>query len=114
MWFYTALFLIAGVAHFATPDFFLKAMPPYFPYPLLLNYVVGLLEIGIAIGFWTQYRQMSVWIGILLLIAFFSVHIWHIQVGKFPSLPTVSIQILWLRIFIQFLLIGGLWWLGRR
>jgi uncharacterized membrane protein len=111
--FYTALFGVAGVAHFATPDFFLQAMPPFLPFPVALNYIVGALEIGLAIGFWTKYCTQTCWIAFLLLGAFLSVHIWHIQIGKFPSLPALPAYVLWIRVFIQFGLMAGLWYLAK-
>jgi hypothetical protein len=50
----------------------------------------------------------------LLFIFLIVIHGWHVQIGTFPSLPEMSIGMLWGRLFIQIGLIAGLWFLRDR
>jgi uncharacterized membrane protein len=100
--FYTILFGVASIAHFVFPPFFLKAMPPFLPYPAIANMLVGMVELGISIAFWTKFRTQAIYIAMWLLLVFlFAIHAWHVQIGLFPSLPTLSIEMLWGRMFIH-------------
>src|SRR5258708_31128896 len=38
-------FVAAGVLHFLLPEFYLQIMPPYLPWPLVLVYLSGAIEI---------------------------------------------------------------------
>lgn len=108
--FFTAMFLVAGIAHFIFPQIFVEAMPPYLPFPFFLNTLVGIIEIFLALSFWTKYRKLGVYFSIFILFTFlFLIHIWHVQIGKFPSFPETAIQILWIRVFAQLGLIYWFW-----
>lgn len=108
--FFTIMFLTAGIAHFIFPKIFVEAMPPYLPFPYFLNLLVGFLEITLALSFWTKYRKLGVYISILLLAVFWVViHIWHIQIGQFPSFPETPLYVLWLRLLAQIALIYWFW-----
>lgn len=112
-----SLLLIAGgVNHFVNPSFYLPLIPPYFPYPELLNFVSGGLEVALGLGLlWPSTRR---WAGIgtvLLMIAFIPAHIYMIQQGGClaPDLcfPT---WFFWVRLFPgQFLLMGWAWWVSK-
>lgn len=108
--FFTVMFLSAGIAHFLVPGVFLKAMPPIFPFPFFINILVGILEIALAISFWTKFRKIGVYAAIGLLMVFqIFVHSYHLMIGEFPGFPEVNISILWLRVFAQFGLIYWFW-----
>lgn len=110
--FFTSMFLVAGVAHFIVPAIFVKAMPPLFAPSLaaFLNILVGIIEIALAIGFWTKYRQVAVYLAMLMLASFLVlIHSWHLYIGEFPGFPEVSPVILWLRLIAQFILIYWFW-----
>lgn len=59
------LYLGAGVNHFVHPGSYLAIIPPYFPYPMFINYASGIAEIllGILLLF-TATRTTAV-IGVL-------------------------------------------------
>lgn len=110
--FFTLMFATAGIAHFVFPAVFLKAMPPLFPAQLavVLNVLVGALEIALAVSFWTKFRQIGVYVSIFMLINFLVfIHIWHLMIGKFPGFPQVSQVVLWLRLIAQLILIYWFW-----
>lgn len=104
------MFFVAGLAHFIFPQIFVEAMPTYLPYPFISNLLVGVLEISLAIGFWTKYRKLAVYTSIFLLSIFLLViHVWHVQIGQFPSFPQTPVYVLWLRLFAQIALIYWFW-----
>lgn len=108
--FFTSIFGVAGLAHFILPNPFISAMPPFLPFPKFLNILVGIIELLLAIGFWTKYRKKVIDISILMLSIFLVlIHAWHIQIGKFPTFPDTPLYILWIRFFAQFGLIYWLW-----
>lgn len=107
---FSSVFFFSGIVHFVMPEFFLEMMPPFLPFPKVLNGVAGMLEIVIGIGFWTTYRKFAVYTAILLLIVFlFLIHFWHLSIGYFPGFPELSGTFLWLRPFLQLVLIALLW-----
>ncbi len=44
-WLFAGLFVAAGVRHFARPQFYVSAMPPYLPWHVELVYLSGVIEI---------------------------------------------------------------------
>ncbi len=100
-----ALYIFAGVNHFWHPDFYLKMLVGFLPYPEALNYLSGIAEIVIGIGLlFPATRRISAWALIALLVAVFPANInmaiHHEQFG----LPATG---LYLRLPVQLLLI---WW----
>ena len=47
----SALYVLAGIDHFIQPGFFLKITPKWMPYPELANFVVGAVEVLLAMFF---------------------------------------------------------------
>jgi uncharacterized membrane protein len=66
------LFIVAGLNHFRNPRLYLKITPSYIPFPNIVNYIVGFLEIffGILLLF-SDYTKLAAWLIIILLIAIF-------------------------------------------
>ena len=97
------LYIIIGVKHFTEPIFFLKIMPPYFPFHLELVYLSGAFEI--LFGFLLlvkKYRRLA-GIGIvLLLIAVFPANIYLFQN---PEILNAEKSKTLVRLFYQFPLI---------
>lgn len=64
-----ALFVSAGVMHFAKPDFFESIVPDWFPNAKLANQLSGAAEIALGVGMWVpQTRRVSA-LGLLALTA---------------------------------------------
>ena len=72
----SVLFIAAGVNHFVSPDFYLKIVPGYLPWPLALVYVSGFFEvvggIGVAVP---KLRRAAVWRLLALLVAVFPANV---------------------------------------
>jgi uncharacterized membrane protein len=72
LWLMTTLYIVAGLNHFVHPEFYLKIMPAFMPYPLAMVYVSGLCEVLFALLLIPlSTRRLAAWLIILLLIAIF-------------------------------------------
>ncbi len=107
LYLFSALFIVAGINHFIVPDIYLGVIPPYLPYPALLNYFAAMAEIvlGILLLF-KKTQKLSAVLIIMLLIAFIPAHIFMMQIAPFYlGKIHVSLFVACLRLPIQLLLI---------
>jgi uncharacterized membrane protein len=76
-----AIFLVgAGTLHFIRPDFYLKIMPPYLPWPLALVYLSGVIEFVLGLLLLLpRFTRWAAWGIIALLIAIFPANIYLYQ-----------------------------------
>lgn len=107
----SVLFLVAGVAHFRTPEPFVKIVPPMLPAPYLLVYLSGLFEILGGLGLLVPAgREIACWGLVALLLAVFPANIYMavagIKFGGFPSQAWMA----WARLPLQFVLIWLVVW----
>jgi uncharacterized membrane protein len=111
-WLMGVLFVLAGVNHFANPGFYVRLMPPYLPWHLLLVYLSGLAEVALGVALLIPASaRLAAWGIIGLLVLFLSVHA-HMVVN--PQLfPEVHVTILWGRLALQGVLIGWAYWFTR-
>lgn len=78
-----------------------KVIPPYFPFPILIVYLSGIIEIVLGGAlFYAHTRSLAIWGIMIMLLGFLPVHIYMLQENF--GMPR---WLLWLRIPIQFLLI---------
>lgn len=99
------LYLLAGANHFRAPDFYLKMIPPYLPWPETLNSCSGAAEILLAVLLLIPAtRTLAAWGVIALLIAIFPANFYMFQAREtvFATLPPL---VLLLRLPLQALLI---------
>ena len=103
----------AGANHFWHPDPYYALIPPYLPWPHLINILSGAAEIilGILLIF-SQTRKFAAYGIIALLIAFIPAHIWMIQNGWCTGTGfCLPVWAIWVRLFpLQFLLMAWAWW----
>lgn len=98
------LYAGAGINHFVNPRFYAGIMPKFFPMQNFLNQASGIAEILLAIGLlFASTRQISAYLIIAMLIAFFAVHITHLF--QPPKMAQGREWFLYIRIALQFLLI---------
>jgi len=94
------LFVLAGMNHFLNPQTYLAMMPPWLPFPEVLNLVSGAAEMAGGIGILIpQLRRAAAWGLIALLVAVFPANIQMALHG----LEGVAIPawVLWARLPIQ-------------
>ena len=89
---FAAIFLAAGVAHFASTGFFLKIMPPSIPSPRALVLLSGAIEIALgALLLIPRTSRPAAWGLVALLIAVFPANIHAYQHQElFPPFPYSS------------------------
>jgi uncharacterized membrane protein len=105
-------YLLAGINHFRNPDSYLRIIPSYIPYPLLMNTLAGCFELLFALGMiFSKTRPFAARGIMLMLIAFLPVHISMIhnaplKLGGLLITPLIA----WARLVLQPLLILWAWW----
>ena len=80
------LFIFTGVGHFIQTEPMSEMLPPWVPARVLLVYLTGVLEFGIAAGFFfRKSRRFTGWIAAIVLVVFFPANIYaainHIPMG---------------------------------
>lgn len=97
------LYIFAGAMHFIKPRVYLRIIPPYIPYPKIINRIVGFFEIILGVGLlYENTRSISAFGIILLLFAVFPANLYMYQ-QKNSSIPT---WLLLLRLPFQLVLIA--------
>lgn len=106
---FAAVFILGGLNHFRSSDFYVRMMPPYLPWHLFLVYASGLAEIALGTALLVpRLERLAAWGLIALLIAIFPANI-HMAVH--PELfPEFSSALLWARLPVQALLIAWAYW----
>ncbi|EMS35090.1 hypothetical protein C943_02983 [Mariniradius saccharolyticus AK6] len=98
----TLFFIIAGVNHFINPQLYLPLIPPYFPFPEIINLVSGIVEIVLGFGLLLdKTRKAAAWGVVILLVAFIPSHVYFIQIGScVPDGLCVPAWVGWVRLVI--------------
>jgi uncharacterized membrane protein len=107
-----AFYVVAGMNHFISPEFYMKIMPPSFPWHAFLVFVSGLAEVLLGVLLMIpRTTRLAAWGLIALLIAIFPANIYVYQhQDVFPDVPP------WLhlaRLPIQAVFILWAWWYTR-
>ncbi len=115
LWLMGAFYIVAGLMHFANPEFYLPMMPPYLPYHRELIFWSGVAEVLCGIGVLIPAtRRAAAWATIALLIAVFPANI-HIAINNVPlGGRSEGLGIWnWVRLPFQGVLILWAWWYTR-
>lgn len=106
-------YFLAGVNHFINPEFYLPLIPPFLPFPEVINYLSGSLEslLGLLLLI-PGYRSIAARGIIILLILFIPSHIYFIVVDScIEDGLCVPTWVGWSRlVLIHPLLIFWAWW----
>lgn len=103
--------IIVGITHFASPDPYVKIVPPQLPYPLELVYISGVFEVLGGVGLLVpNVSKFSAWGLIALFIAVYPANINmavnHIHLDNIPDSPWFQV----VRLPLQAVLIAWAWW----
>ena len=112
-WILALIFVAAGINHFLNPAFYLKIMPPILPFHLFLVYLSGVFEMifgGLLLV--PRFSRSAAWALIALLIAVFPANIYMAMNAQIFS--QYSETALFLRLPLQFVLIGWAFWYTKR
>lgn len=108
-----ALFVVAGANHFRNPDFYAKIIPPIFPARRTLVAVSGVCEIigGLCLLI-RRLRTAAGWGLLALLVAVFPANVYMAVAPQGLPHGNLPIWLLWLRLPMQAVLIGWVWWVS--
>jgi uncharacterized membrane protein len=108
------LFVVAGVGHFTNADEFAAIVPAFLPWPHLITYVTGVMEIALGVGLLAERsRRASGLLTAAFLVAVFPANI-NMAVNRITVLgmPDDSLY-LYGRLPLQAVLIGWALWVAR-
>jgi uncharacterized membrane protein len=114
--FWSTGLVFVGAIHLFKPSFFLHVMPPYFPMPVLLIALSGVVEIIFGLTFWQKRFRYPVAIGIILMLAvYLTVHIYMITGNEAIRAvePSVTLTVSRVRLPLQFFFMIWVWWLRK-
>jgi uncharacterized membrane protein len=108
------MFTFTGISHFTKlKDDMVRMMPAIFPKPLLLVYITGVLELAGAAGLLLPATR---WLaGICLILFLLAVFPANVKAAREKlTLNKKLATPLWLRLPMQILFIGLIWWAALR
>ena len=107
-----AFFVLAGINHFANPDFYLQMMPAYLPWHEELVLLSGVLEVLGGVGVLVPRLRDAAGRGlVILLVAVFPA---NLNMALHPELfPEISVWASYARLPFQGLFIAWAWWATR-
>lgn len=112
-WILGIAFVLAGINHFVSPNFYLKMMPPVLPAHLFLIFLSGVFEAALGVLLLIpRWTRLAAWGLIALLIAVFPANIF--MATNAEMFPEFGLTALYLRLPLQFVLIGWAYWFTRR
>jgi uncharacterized membrane protein len=78
-----AFYIIAGLNHFAMPDFYYGLIPEYLVFPKVINSLAGLTEVVLGSALMLpKLRKAAAWGVVLMLLAFIPAHSYFIEIGS--------------------------------
>ena len=114
---WTLLLVVAGVAHVVVPDAFIAYYPAYLPWPTAAIYASAVVEWLLAALLWNAHTQRAAWYMIAaLMVVYVPVHVYVVTDHSAIINPPVAIPLwlAWVRLPMQFVLVGWAWWMGKR
>lgn len=114
VYFFAFFFVAAGILHFVKVDAFAAIVPPLLPFPKLIVWVTGLMEIGMGVMLLCPHFRPRV--GVLLglfLLAVLPANIYMAMAGIPFGDSAASPAALWGRVAFQFPLITVIFWCTR-
>jgi uncharacterized membrane protein len=104
-------FVGAGLNHFRDPALYQSMMPPWVPWPELLQKVAGAAEVAGGLGILIpRFRRMAGWGLLLLLVAVFPANL-HLALHGWPEAPGgIAPWVLWARLPLQLVFALWVWW----
>ena len=115
-WPFAGLFVVSGIAHFTNRDMYMRLMPPYIPMHSEAVAVSGIVEgmLGLLLLV-PRTQRVAAWGLAATLIAIFPANVHGaITAGTpNPAMPGIPVELAWLRLPLQPLLIAWAYWYTR-
>ena len=98
---FSFIFIYVGIDHFINPEFYLKIMPPSFPFHLEAVLISGFFEILGGVGILiSRIRKFAAWGLAALIVAVYPANIYMaLSPESFPDYP---LYLLYFRLVLQF------------
>jgi uncharacterized membrane protein len=118
LWPMAALYLVAGVGHFTHSQLFVQIVPPMLPFPLVLVWITGLMELALGAAVLApELRVRAAWGIIGLLVLVFPANLYmawsDVQLALPAGWPQPTPSERWARLPVQGALIAWAWWYTR-
>jgi len=112
--FFALFFVAAGISHFTAVEKFAAIVPPFLPFPKLIVWVTGVMEIGMGVMLLCPHFRARVGVVLgLFLLAVLPANI-YMAIAEIPFGDTVAgPAALWTRVALQFPLIAVIYWATR-
>jgi uncharacterized membrane protein len=108
------LYVVAGVLHFVKPEAYVKIVPPYIPWHLLMVRISGVAEILGGLGLLaSQTRRAAAWGLVALLIAVFPANLYMATDPIGAGALSIPPALRWGRLPVQILLVLWLLWCSK-
>lgn len=105
-----ALFIVAGVLHFAIPRSYAAIVPPFLPARRFLVYLSGAAELAGGVGLLVPRLRRPAALGLIaLLAAVFPANVQMLANALAAGKPQWQVTLLWARLPLQFVLICIIW-----
>ena len=102
-------YIMAGTNHFINPDWYVRIVPPIFPFKTAIVYISGILEIILgSYLIFPKTRFIACWGLIILLVAVYPANI-YVALTNGEAMDITPL-IAWGRLPFQFVLIGFAYW----
>jgi len=114
VYFFALFFFVAGISHFTSDGTYAAIVPPLLPFPYVIVWVTGVMEICFAVMLLCPHYRPRV--GILLglfLLAVLPANIYMAVAGIPFGETEASPAALWTRVALQFPLIAVIYWCTR-
>jgi uncharacterized membrane protein len=119
LWIMAIFYVVAGIAHFVNPSFYMEIVPPYIPRHRQVVFLSGIAEIGLGLLLIPRAtRQVAAWGVIVLLLAVFPANLHQAINQVHPAhapawMGTPTPLALWMRLPLQAVLMLWAWWHTR-
>ena len=111
----SALFVAAGVLHFAIADSYVRIVPPWLPAPRALVYVSGACEVAGGLGLLVPATRRAAALGlVLLLLAVWPANLQMLLNARAAGAPPWWQALLLARLPLQLVLVYWVWWAASR
>lgn len=111
---FVLFFIVSGVMHFVQVESFAAIVPPLLPFPKVIVWVTGLMEIGMGVMLLCPHFRSNVGVMLcLFLLAVLPANIYMAMAGIGFGDSVASPGMLWGRVALQFPLIAVIFWVTR-
>ncbi len=112
--FFALFFVVAGIMHFVHVESFAAIVPPLLPFPYVIVWVTGLMEVAMGVMLLCPHFRARVGVVLsLFLLAVLPANIYMAMAGIGFGDSAASPTALWVRVALQFPLIALVLWSTR-